>query len=90
MTDKEKKEHPFWKTTDGYLKTYDYKEAWQIAWDKASQEEKNKVKALANFSAEKFKEITGIDIEENYIEIDGKKVSKATVKEALKQFINKL
>ena len=34
---------------------------------------------------------TGIkDIEENYIEIDGKKVNKATVKEALKQFINKL
>ena len=67
MSEQEKKDHPFWKTTEGYLKTYDYKEAWRIAWDKASQEEKDKVKALKNFDAQIFQEITGIDIETSFV-----------------------
>ena len=62
MTDDEKEELPNAKDTDGYLKTMDYKEAWAEYWGKASEEDKRWFLALPNFSAEIFKEITGIDV----------------------------
>jgi len=62
MTDQEKADHPFWETTRGYLKTYDYNEAWKSAWDKADEDDRAKLFNLPNFDADIFKEITGIDV----------------------------
>ena len=40
MTDEEKSKNPTYKTTGGYLKSYEYKEAWRNEWDSATQEDK--------------------------------------------------
>ena len=58
MTDKEKEKHPFFQTTDGYLKTYTYQEAWA----KVPKEIIEKIKKLANFDKDVSKEITGLEI----------------------------
>ena len=58
MTAEEKDKHPQANITGGYLKTYDYKEAWS----KCPQEVIEKIRKLKNFDARVFKEITGIDI----------------------------
>ena len=62
MTDKEKKENPEFYVMGGYLKRYDYKEAWKNAWNKASTAEKKATKKLPNFNAKIFEEITGIEV----------------------------
>ena len=63
-TDEEKEEHKKeMKTCGGYLKILGYKEAWRIAWDKASKEEHKELLKLPNWNNEVFKEITGIDAE---------------------------
>ena len=65
MTDEEKKEHPEYKTTGGYLKVFEFKEACKNMWNNLTEEEKNKViTELPNFDADKFNLITGIDINE--------------------------
>ena len=46
----------------GFLKRLEYKEAFRLAWDKASEEEHEQVKRLPNFDAEKFYEISGIRV----------------------------
>ena len=68
MTQEEKKKNPSYKTTGGYLKTLEYKEAWAVFWRKTSEENRQKFLNLPNFDAEIFREITGIDVED-----DGKK-----------------
>lgn len=65
MTDEEKEKHPWYKITGGYLKELSYTEAWKNMWNKLSDEEKNEFFKLPNFDKNIFKEITGIDIEEN-------------------------
>lgn len=45
------------------MKTLEYKEAWKLAWDKASKEEHKVLLELPNWDNEVFKEITGIDAE---------------------------
>ena len=50
-------------TCGGFLKTLEYKEAWRLAWDKASKEEHKELFDLPNWDNEVFKEITGIDAE---------------------------
>ena len=65
MTDVEKIEHPESKTTGGYLKKLDFKLACQEGWVKMTDDEKQAVKNLPNFDAEKFEQITGIDANEN-------------------------
>lgn len=65
MTDKEKEENKSHITTGGYLKVYEYKEAWQIAWDSATDEDKELLYKLPNFDADVFKEISGIDVNED-------------------------
>ena len=45
----------------GFLKTLEYKEAWRLAWDKASKEEHKELFKLPNWDNKVFKEITGID-----------------------------
>ena len=67
MTEEEKQENPSYTTTGGYLKEYEYKEAFQKSFNKLSAEEKKKqteqLKALPNFDKDIFYEISGIDIE---------------------------
>jgi hypothetical protein len=46
----------------GFLKTLKYKEAFKLAWDKASEEEHEQVKNLPNFDPDIFYEISGIRI----------------------------
>ena len=63
-TEEEKKEHKNEiETCGGFLKTLEYKEAWRLAWDKASKAEHKELFALPNWDNEVFKEITGIDAE---------------------------
>ena len=63
MTEEEKEAHPTYKTTWGYLKAYDYKEAWRKSWDEAALEDKKKTLTIPNWNNEKFKQISGIDVE---------------------------
>ena len=51
------------KACGGFLKTLDYKDAWRIAWNKASIEERKELFDLPNWDNQVFKEITGIDAE---------------------------
>ena len=63
-TEEEKKDHyEEIKTCGGFLKTLDYKEAWRLAWNKASKEEHLEMLKLPNWDNEVFKEISGIDAE---------------------------
>ena len=61
MSEKEKEEHPDYKTTGGYLKeckaTSEEKQKW---WDSLPEEDKEKIKQLPNFDEEKFCKCTGI------------------------------
>jgi hypothetical protein len=94
MTKEEKEENSTYKTTGGYLRVYGYKEAWRRAWDNATEEDRKKTLELPNWDNEIFKEITGIDVEEELnepekmVEIDGKQFSQNTIKEALKEYLN--
>ena len=63
-TEEEKEKHETEiENCGGFLKTLKYKEAWRLAWDKASKEEHKKLFNLPNWDNEVFKEITGIDAE---------------------------
>ena len=79
MTDEEKEANPTYHTTGGYLKVYNYKEAFQASYNRATREEQLRIKELPNFSSEVFKEISGIDIddtlplESDEIEVNGVK-----------------
>lgn len=64
MTDEEKKNHPEYETTGGYLKTLDFKTACQIMWENLQDFKRKKICEIPNFDAEIFKEITGIDVTE--------------------------
>lgn len=61
MSEKEKEEHPDYKTTGGYLKEYkatsEEKQKW---WDSLPEKDKEKIKKLPNFDEEKFCKCTGI------------------------------
>lgn len=63
MTDKEKEEHPEYKTVGGYLKfltvTVKDRQEW---WDKLSNDDKEVIYNLPNFDTEKFKRCTGIEV----------------------------
>jgi hypothetical protein len=63
MTSQELEAHPEQKTLDGYLKTSPYKQAWAEAWKTATDEDKRRLKALPNFDAAIFEEITGIKVD---------------------------
>ena len=63
-TGEEKKEHKQEiETSGGFLKTLEYKEAFRLAWDKASKKEHKQMLDLPNWDNEIFKEISGIDAE---------------------------
>ena len=50
------------KNRDGFLKSLDYKDAFQKAWNKASEEEHEQIKQLPNFDADIFYKISGIRV----------------------------
>ena len=63
-TEEEKQEHKAEiEICGGFLKTINYKDAWRLAWNKASIEERKKLFDLPNWDNQVFKEITGIDAE---------------------------
>ena len=63
-TKEEKQEHKAEiEICGGFLKSINYKDAWRIAWNKASIEERKKLFDLPNWDNQVFKEITGIDAE---------------------------
>lgn len=77
------------KQMGGYLKTQSYKGAWKEMWEGLSQEDRNVFTSIIHFDAKIFKAITGIDVgkKEEMVEIDGKKFSTSTIKEALRQYV---
>ena len=65
MSRQEKKQHPEYVKTGGYLKKYTYKEAFRKSFEAAKKkadwsEQLEKLKSLPNFDAKIFEEITGI------------------------------
>jgi len=77
ITDIEKKNNPTYKTTGGYLKVTDYKEAFTKSLENASDEEIEMIKKLPNFDANIFLEISGYDIRKRNkikVECNGKTV----------------
>ncbi len=87
MTDEEKKSYPSHETTKGYLKKYEYQEAFKKSWDEADEEDRAKLFKLPNFDAEIFKEISGIDVAE---ETDPNKKKIAELEESLKEIQNQI
>jgi len=65
MTEDEKKRHPDFETTGGYLREYTYKQAWANFWAETSEENRKKFLNLPNFDADTFRAITGIDVTKN-------------------------
>lgn len=63
MTDEEKEKNPTYKTTGGYLKVFDESESAQIWWDGLSNKNKEIIKSIPNFDAEKFEKCTGIKVD---------------------------
>ena len=64
MTDEEKAAHPEAETTGGYLKVLDNSECAVIWWRSLDDHQKAVITSIPNFNKEIFKEITGIDIDE--------------------------
>jgi len=62
MTDKEKADNKNAFVCEGYLKTLGYKEAWAEAYKGVSNDDIKLLKALPNWDAEVFEEITGIKV----------------------------
>ena len=65
MSQQEKKQHPEYVTTGGYLKEYTYKEAFRISFADARRKpdwpkQRQMLLDLPNFDAEVFEEISGI------------------------------
>ena len=62
MTDEEKASHPEFETTGGYLKVCNNDKAFINWWESLNNSEKNIIKSIPNFNAEKFLQITGIRV----------------------------
>ena len=63
MSDEEKEQHPEAQTTGGYLKIRDNSDCCKEWWNGLSDNEKDIIKAIPNFDADKFFRITGIKID---------------------------
>jgi len=60
MTDEEKQRMGGYKTTEGYLKKIEYKEAWKLSFDKAEKDDVALTLKLPNFNYKIFEKISGI------------------------------
>ena len=65
MTDEEKEAHPEAETTGEYLKELDIVECCSAWWRELTDEEKAVIKSIPNFDKGIFKEITGVDVDED-------------------------
>ena len=65
MSDQEKEENPDWEINDGYLKKRDISKANLKWWHSLTKRQKKIIQNIPNFNAEKFKLITGIDVNED-------------------------
>ena len=64
MTDEEKAVHPEAETTRGYLKKLDNSECAIIWWRELSVQKRAIITSIPNFDKEIFKEIIGVDIDQ--------------------------
>jgi hypothetical protein len=80
MTDQEKIDNETFHTTGGYLRSYEYQEAYQKSWHEASEEDRKLVEQLPNFDADVFLEISGIDVRK---ETEVKELTVAEIEELL-------
>ena len=63
-TEEEKTEHKAEiEVCGGFLKSINYKDAWRLAWNRASVDEHKQLFELPNWDNKVFEEITGIDAE---------------------------
>ena len=62
-TDEEKQSDKDKDLIGGYLKTYTYKEACKNWWNEYTDKEKAVIMSMPNFDKDKFKQITGIEVE---------------------------
>ncbi len=62
MSQQEKDDNPSFGNTGGYLKRLDYKEAFKNYYNLATKEDREKIFNIPNFDADKFLEISGIDV----------------------------
>ena len=62
MSNEEKIANPKFYVMGGYLKSIDFKTAFQKSWDEADEKDRALIKNLPNFDAEIFFEISGIDL----------------------------
>ena len=62
MTDEEKAANESHGNTGGYLKKLDYKEEFKRSYIEASEDDRKKIFNIPNFDADKFFEISGIDV----------------------------
>ena len=65
MTDEEKATHPEYKTTGGYLKIRDNTDCCKEWWNGLTEREKQVIKNIPNFDADKFFIITGIEVKKD-------------------------
>ena len=63
MTAEEIEKNKPCETVEGYLKVVSPHAGWRSAWDKASDEDRRKCFDIPNWDNEKFKHISGIDVE---------------------------
>jgi hypothetical protein len=63
MSDEEKADNPTYKTTGGYLKVLDESECGQLWWNGLSERNRDIIRALPNFDAAIFEQVTGIKVE---------------------------
>jgi len=75
MTDQEKIDNETFHTMGGYLKSYEYKEAFRKSWDSSTEEDRKLVEILPNFDADVFFEISGIDVRKKETSCAGKIVT---------------
>lgn len=61
MTDEEKKAHPEYKTTGGFLKVLDTSDCCIRWWESLDESDRDVIRSIPNFDAAIFKYITGID-----------------------------
>ena len=66
MSDEEKAVHPECIITKGYLKCRDFKDAFKEFWQELNKVDRQKIMKLPNFDPAIFKEITGVDVAEDY------------------------
>lgn len=62
MTDEEKTAHPEYETTGGYLKIRNISDCFKEWWEGLTEHEKQVIKNIPNFDADKFELITGIKV----------------------------